>query len=136
MEGWKTYSAVQFRKVQKAAEAVSLDERYLDTAEEKNRKPEAIEKRKQQLEENRSELKKVEAIAEVVRKCNTLLEEGNVKWFFLKHKGRNKPYTYEISPFIIFENVDGESWHFASFESRYETPYGVLRKGLPSEYKE
>ena len=133
LEGWETYVSVQLKKVRKAAEAVSLDEQYLESAEDKNRKPDAIEKRKRQLEKNRSELKEAEATAKLVQKLDTLVKEGKVKWRFLKSMDRKSPYNYEISPYIIFENVDGESWHFVSFESRYETPYGSLRKGLPYE---
>lgn len=134
-EGWKRYLAVQAKKVQSAASAVDLDIRYLETAEGKGRKPETIERRKAQLERNQTDLAQAKEWLELVQSLNEILNQGKIKWYFEKAKSSKSPYTYTITPYIIFEDGDGDNWHFVGFQSRYETAYGTLREGLPHNYQ-
>lgn len=135
LEGWKRYISVQYKKVRKASDAVDLDMRYLETAEEKDRKPDAIARRKEQLKQNERLLDKAEQTASLMMLLDARVDEGSIRWYFEKRKSSGSSYAYTITPYIIFEDVDGEDWHFVGFESRYEQAYGSVRPGLPTGYR-
>ena len=131
LDGWKKYMSAQRKQLDSAKHKVSLDVEYLKTAEKKQRKPETIEKRKMLLEKNRVELENAEKTIQLLNSLNAHVLENKIKWHYLKKCSKNAPYSYNISPSIIFENVNGETWHFTAYKSRYDTPYGFLKKGFP-----
>ena len=135
-KGWEKFVSVQLNQRIKAFDAVEADIHYLNTAEKNGRKPATINKRKAQLELNRKILYKADKTVELVQKLNTKFKEGTIKWYFQKKLSSKSLHTYEIVPYIIFGNIDGEYWHFAAYESKWQTPYGSLRKGLPKGYVE
>lgn len=136
LAGWKNYVKAQYNKVKNFTTELDIAMRYIDTAEQKGRKPENVEKRKALVEKSKANLKEAEEMADVVGKLNDLLEAGNVKWYFVKHVSKSSPYNYKITPYIIFEDNAGAAWHFVGYENRYERPYGCLYSGLPNGYEE
>lgn len=115
---------------------IEMDQDYIDTAEEKGRSPENIEKRRKQLEKAQERLINENQRMAFVKLLNDQIEEKQVKWLFLKCMLPNQHYDYYIQSYIIFENVAGESWHYVAppygqpFEP-YTNDSKYLKKGLP-----
>lgn len=137
LKGWKAYVSYHNKQVLSASRDVNVGIQYLETAEKKGLKPETIERRKHALEEYRCELKKSQELAAFIHQLDSLVTEGQVKWFFEKHTQKSTYYIYNFTPNIIFEYMNGdvcEDWYFAGYMSQYETPFGRLCGGLPKGY--
>lgn len=124
---WNNYTKKQARAVNGLKRQIKTDESYIETAEEKKRKPENVEKRKKELEERYAKLKSIEKFYnDWVCKINKLIEEGLFTEFYVKHTF-GSAYEYDLSCILIFENINGKTVHFD------ET--GSLKEGFPKTYK-
>lgn len=131
LEAWERFVQNTGRAVQNAKHKIEVDFQYLGTAEEKGRKPENIEKRKLQLENNQALLKQAKEKQEFVQMLNDCVKTGNIKWYFLKSVSRKSSYDYSIDANIIFHEVDGFTGYFGGYGM-----YRQLHEGFPHGYKE
>lgn len=127
---WKHTISNAARKVQVAQGKIDTDIRYLETAEEKGRKPENIVKRKTQLESNQMALRQAKEAYQWYQKLDTYVQENKVCWYYLKSVSSRSSYQYTLTAHIVFENIDGFTGYFICGNG-----YSNMREGLPQGYK-
>ncbi len=131
LDGWERFYNKNLEDTIRYEAAIESDIRYIETAEEKGRKPENVEKRKKELLKNKAALQGTQEKNKLLVALNERVLSGNVEWLFNKQTKRNATYDYTLNPILVFKGIENRDWHFVYFESRWETPYGTLREGLP-----
>lgn len=135
LRSWQVFLLSQKDDVKRAEKNVTLDLRYINSAEERGRKPEAIEKRKELLAKNQKILKDEKDYNLFLKELNSLVEKNEIKWFFRKFISRKSAYDYTITPYIVFENDSIGCWYYEMYEDRRNSwcySPGKLKKGHPA----
>ena len=120
IEQWKYYLEDQKLTVFRLQKAVSTDTNYFETAVEKNRKPENIEKRKTIAEENKKKLERRLRYVEKLERLNTIFQER--PRFYIQQCLCGGEYSYTLTINLLFKDIDGKDYYFSE---------GYLNKGIP-----
>ena len=109
-------------KIAEFENLIKLDENYINTAIEKNKKKENIEKRKKIYEKNKDELELLIKNKNFIENLHLKILEDDVKIQFIKENSKNSIYSYNLYVLIIFEDIENENYYFDN---------KGLHKGLP-----
>ncbi len=134
LAGWKRFFVHECKKVQSSAGDVEFERRYIESAEKRGLKPVTIERHKSILLSCEKKHEEVKRNVNLLLKLNEIIEKEEAIYHFVKFQKGNALYSYTITPYIIFENVDEKFYHFVGYESKYKTYYGYLQSGLPHGY--
>ena len=119
---WDHFRNRLSREIEKIENYIKLDENYINTSIEKNRKKENIEKRKKIYEKNKKDLDLLIKNKNFIDILNSKIIENKIKIKFIKENSINSIYNYNLNVSIIFENIDNENYYFDN---------NGIHKGLP-----
>ena len=119
---WDHFRNRLSREIEKIENYIKLDENYINTSIEKNRKKENIEKKKKIYEKNKKDLDLLIKNKNFIDILNSKIIENKIKIKFIKENSINSIYNYNLNVSIIFENIDNENYYFDN---------NGLHKGLP-----
>lgn len=122
---WEMYVYRSQREVLNLRKSIEVDENYINTAEEKNRKKEIVEKRKREYENRKEKLKQAQELESLFYFLNSLVREDRMITMFIKNTF-GSTYKYKIEVVYIFDNINGYTGFF---------DWKGLHNGLPSYYK-
>lgn len=106
---WNWYVRLQGSLLESTKHNIELGNAYVNTAKEKNRKTENVEKRKKEIENLKGELVEREHKLWVAQLLNKAVEDGMYRKVYYKH---GFSYKYELTCVFVFENVNGFTGYF------------------------
>lgn len=111
MREWGAFLHFRQKNVNTLRRKVDLDNNYLETAHEKGRKEENIEKRKIQLNNNKLDLKNAIKALELAESLNMAIKNNNYKTYFFKSQ-YGSTYKYRLDATFVFDNIEGYTGYF------------------------
>ena len=127
-KAWKRWSNAQQEcyDIRRIERMVEKDRQYLETAEEKGKRQELIDKREKQLNKNLERLKETKEEYAFYKRLIEHVNSGGAKRFFAKNRG-NRYRSPSITAYLVIEDFEGFTGHFHK---------GYMNRGLPYGYKE
>lgn len=134
-QAWERLLRSEASKFNHAVNEISKAESSLKSAEERNLVPRTIELRKKAVEKAKENLPPAEARYDLILKLKDIVDNNKVTLYFEKVVDGKMTYSYKITPYYIFENVDGFTGNFRGVQGKDGGFYGYLQEGLPYNYK-
>ena len=131
---WKKFLDGEAKKVLAAINKVSSAESALESAETRKLTEKTIEQRKKNVVHAQDLLKGARARYDIILKLSKAVEDGKAILYAEKNVKEKMVYSYTITPYFIFEDVDGYTGYFRAHKSQ-NSVYGYLEEGLPYNYK-
>lgn len=123
---WKHFFSSHKRKLLQLQNQIELDKNYLETAEEKNRKKENIEKRKAEYKKNKLTYEKENEKTNLLNFLNELIDNNLFTKYYIKNT-YGSSYKYKLEAVFIFNNINGYIGYF---------DWKGLHDGIPSYYND
>lgn len=108
---WNDYFKYYKRQTLKIRKSIENDEVYINTAEEKQRKKENLEKRIVEYEKHKLSLAESEEFEETLVLLNSSILENRIKVFYIKNE-YGSSYKYKLDVVFVFENINGFNGYF------------------------
>lgn len=132
---WNRYIKCVRKCAENVEKQLKSDMEYLETAVEKKRKPEMVERRRKAFEKKREDYKSLSAYCALLEELEEMrIKAAGVRWHFIKINQPKMTYVYTLKPYLIFVNTEGTAWHFQGFGGRYDV--APLKKGMPPELQD
>lgn len=132
---WKKYVQSETNRFLVAANKVTSAESSLTSAVTRKLTEKTIELRKKNVAHAQDLLTDARGRCDIVLKLNKAVEDGNaILYTEKKVKDKKTVYSYTITPYFIFEDIDGYTGYFRAQKSQTSV-YGYLEEGLPYNYK-
>lgn len=122
---WECFVHQHKRDLLTLKKNLDADKKYIDTAEEKGRKVETVEKRKVEYKKNKLKLEKGKEKENTIDFLDSLIQENRMQILYIKSTD-GSPYKYTLETIFVFNNINGYVGYF---------DHRGLHEGLPSYYK-
>lgn len=128
LDKWETFCKrnSKFREEWSILRDIEKDQKYIETAEEKGRRPDLVEKRKKKLQQNLERLEIARQVFEYIQRIISFVNENQKTIFYTKHR-ESRFGRMVMRAYIIIEGPGDFVGHFDGYEIRKSLPYKYVQ---------